>query len=63
MRWAGDMAVGLWSAPCAELEGGWSRPLIVPWGLEPQGGLAGVVEVEDLQLLKTWEVLVCAVQL
>ena len=55
------MAVELWSAPCAELEGGWSRPLIVPWGLEPQGGLAGVVEVEDLQLLKTWEVLECAV--
>ena len=55
------MAVELWSAPCAELEGGWSGPVILsrdlrfrrPRDLEPRVSQAGAAVVEIWQRLKT----------
>ena len=47
----------LWSAPCAELEGGLSGPVEHPEDLKLQGPLAGVT------VLAAWEALECAVQL
>ena len=51
------MALELWSAPCAVLEGGLNIPVLLPGDLEPRGSQAGAA------VRKVWETLKCVVQL